>query len=737
MTASESPHVVYVDDDSALLDLGETYLRKLSSFEVTTCADPEAVLDIVCDSDIDCVVSDYDMPAMTGVELLETVREEHGSLPFILFTGKGSEEVASDAISAGVTDYLQKQPSSEQYELLVNRIENSVSEHRATRRAERYETVLEALGYPVYVVDERGQFTYVNDAFADLSGYAVEEILGGGPELVKDDGDVRKAAGELGGILSSSGPDTTQFEIEIRTADGEAVPCRDHMGYLPYEGEEFRGSVGILRDISDEQARRDELARDEHIIRAAGDPVYSLDADDRIEHVNDAFADLVGHDRERVLGSHLSSYLPDADYETYESLRASLGDGAETDRLTFETTLLAADGDGRDCVPMECHLALLHDDDFEVVGTTGILRDISERLAQEAELSLMRRAIDEASVGITITGPSEDDCPIVYANAAFEELTGYDADEVLGENHRVLRGPDTDEEDCERFREAIADEVPCSIELLNYRRDGTPFWNQCEITPVRDDDGSVTNYIGFQREVTERNARQRLLERQNERLSEFTRVVSHDLRTPLTTARGYFDIVAESPDDADPEDLRKLGQSLDRVEELLSDLTMLATQGETVVETEPLDFWHAAERAWETVPTADAELRFDRTDGGASPTVAADESRLRQLLENLFENAVDHGGSEVTVTVGRTHDGFYVEDDGDGFPDDRSPAECFETGVSERRGGGLGLAIVKRIAAAHDWTPTAERGSTGGARFVFTESATAARPSVQRQRSDD
>ncbi|WP_424009362.1 PAS domain S-box protein [Haloferax denitrificans] len=737
MTTSESPHIVYVDDDTALLDLGETYLRKLSSFEVTTCSDPTAALDIVRDSGVDCVVSDYDMPGMTGVELLEAVREDHGSLPFILFTGKGSEEVASDAISAGVTDYLQKQPSSEQYELLVNRIENSVSEHRATRRAERYETVLEALGYPVYVVDERGRFTYVNDAFADLSGYAVDEILGSTPALVKDDTDVRMAASELGGVLSSSGPDTTEFEIELRTADGEAVPCRDHMGYLPYEGEEFCGSVGILRDISGEQARRDELARDEHIIRAAGDPVYSLDADDRFEYVNDAFVELVGHDRDRVLGSHLSSYLPDADYETYESLRASLGDGAETDRLTFETQLLAADGDGRDRVPMECHLTLLHDDGCEVVGTTGILRDISERLAQEAELSLMRRAIDEASVGITITGPSEDDCPIVYANAAFADLSGYAVDEILGENHRLLQGPDTDEVECERFREAIADEEPCSIELLNYRRDGTPFWNHCEITPVHGDDGRVANYIGFQREVTERNARQRLLERQNERLSEFTRVVSHDLRTPLTTAKGYFDIVAESPDDADAEDLRKLGRSLDRVEELLSDLTTLATQGETVAETEPLHFRRAAERAWETVPTDDAELRFDRAAGGASRTIAADESRLRQLLENLFENAVAHGGPEVTVTVGRTRNGFFVEDDGDGFPADRSPAECFEAGVSERRGGGLGLAIVKRIAAAHDWTPTATRGSTGGARFVFTESATAAGPPARRQRSDD
>ncbi|ELK50904.1 HTR-like protein [Haloferax sp. BAB-2207] len=191
MTTSESPHVVYVDDDAALLDLGETYLRKLSSFEVPTCSDPRVALDIVRDSDIDCVVSDYDMLAMTGVELLETVREDHGSLPLILFTGKGSEEVASDAISAGVTDYVQKQPSSEQYELLVNRIENSVSEHRATRRAERYETVLEALGYPVYVVDERGRFEYVNDAFVDHGGSEVTVTVGRTHDgfYVEDDGD--------------------------------------------------------------------------------------------------------------------------------------------------------------------------------------------------------------------------------------------------------------------------------------------------------------------------------------------------------------------------------------------------------------------------------------------------------------------------------------------------------------------------------------------------------------------
>jgi PAS domain S-box-containing protein len=111
--------------------------------------------------------------------------------------------------------------------------------------------------------------------------------------------------------------------------------------------------------------------------------------------------------------------------------------------------------------------------------------------------------MDAAPIGITITGPSDADCPLIYLNERFEAMTGYRGDEVLGENCRFLQGPDTDPEPVRRMREAIEAEEEVTVTLKNYRKDGSAFWNRVTLAPVRDATGSVVNYVGFQEEVDE------------------------------------------------------------------------------------------------------------------------------------------------------------------------------------------------------------------------------------------
>ncbi len=132
--------VLHVDDDPELVELTAAFLeREYGSFEVVGATSASEGLERLDADPPDCVVSDYNMPGMDGIELLQTVREEFPELPFILYTGRGSEAVASDAISAGVTDYLQKQPGSEQFELLANRIRNAVQRRYESERATRQE----------------------------------------------------------------------------------------------------------------------------------------------------------------------------------------------------------------------------------------------------------------------------------------------------------------------------------------------------------------------------------------------------------------------------------------------------------------------------------------------------------------------------------------------------------------------------------------------------------------------
>ncbi len=130
------------------------------------------------------------------------------------------------------------------------------------------------------------------------------------------------------------------------------------------------------------------------------------------------------------------------------------------------------------------------------------------------------RAIDEAPIGVTLSDPSREDNPLIYVNDAYEYLTGYTSEEAVGRNCRFLQGEDSDPEAIREMREAIDEQRPVTVELKNYRKDGEEFWNEVTIAPVRDDDGEVTNYVGFQNDVTARKRAQLELERHREKLQE-------------------------------------------------------------------------------------------------------------------------------------------------------------------------------------------------------------------------
>lgn len=212
--------------------------------------------------------------------------------------------------------------------------------------------------------------------------------------------------------------------------------------------------------------------------------------------------------------------------------------------------------------------------------------------------------------------------------------------------------------------------------------------------------------------------REELLRTQQEELAEqaaqledFARTISHDLRNPLNVARVRLDL---AKDDSDPTHFQRADDALDRIERIIDDLLWLATEGKQIGSKEGVDLESRTRRAWEMVDTADADLRCD-----CDRVVCADSDRLQQLLENLLRNAVEHGGDDVTVTVGTTADGFYVEDTGNGFTTDGD--DIFEAGFSTADGGtGFGLSIVEEIVTAHGWEITATESPAGGARFEIT-----------------
>ena len=350
------------------------------------------------------------------------------------------------------------------------------------------------------------------------------------------------------------------------------------------------------------------------------------------------------------------------------------------------------------------------------------LRAAAEHATLVESHGLLERAVDQADVGITIADTRTDDEPLIYVNEGFERMTGYPVEEAVGRNCRFLQGEDTDPETVATLRAAIENAEPASVDIRNYRKDGTPFWNHLDISPVVDDDGELTHYFGFQRDVTERKRLQDELHEQNERLEDFASVLSHDLRNPLAVAQGRLDAV----DDADA---AAVEEALARMDSLITDVLALAREGEVVEATERVSLGEVATYAWSMVETEALVL-----DVPEDVVVHADRERLVSVFENLFRNTVEHGstgsrtrsGNTVehadgasTVTVAPTEDGFVVADDGPGIPAGERDSAFDRGHTTDPDGTGFGLAIVAAIADAHDWTVSVGESADGGAAFAF------------------
>ncbi|RJX44793.1 PAS domain-containing sensor histidine kinase [Halonotius aquaticus] len=254
------------------------------------------------------------------------------------------------------------------------------------------------------------------------------------------------------------------------------------------------------------QRYADIQTRFERLFEATNDATFVLDAESLfITACNPAASDLLGYSRATILETEPSELFapdqPDTLASFFEDIIAT-GD-AWTDELTCRTKA----GEER-AIEISATTFETSDDPSILLS----IRDITERKAYQEELELKTQAIDGAPIGITISDPSQPDNPLVYVNDGYTELTGYSKSEGIGRNCRYLQGPGTREEPVAEMREAIDNEEPVSVELRNYRKDGTPFWNRVTIAPVRDDDGEVVNYIGFQEDVTERKEREQDLQ---------------------------------------------------------------------------------------------------------------------------------------------------------------------------------------------------------------------------------
>ncbi|WP_137288510.1 PAS domain-containing sensor histidine kinase [Natronorubrum halophilum] len=324
-------------------------------------------------------------------------------------------------------------------------------------------------------------------------------------------------------------------------------------------------------------------------------------------------------------------------------------------------------------------------------------------------------------------------------STAFEDIYGRPVEDVLEDMFVVIEA--THPDDRAPVMDMMADRDgrietgdAKQMEHRVIKPDGDVRWVETRVFPLPSAPGDTPQVVGVTIDITERKRTELELERQNERLERFANILSHDLRNPLTTAKGYLDLAT---DKYSHKYLDAVDQALTRIEEIITDVLTLSRIGKAAETTETVDLEAAAKEAWLIVDEQRGHLETVN-DLGA---IEADRSLVGQLFENAFRNAIEHGSTgsrpvtddsvehgsqDVTVRVGPLEEanGFYVADDGVGIPESEHE-QVFEAGYStSEKGTGYGLLIIREIVDAHGWDVRITDSETDGVRLEVTDVTT-------------
>ncbi|MFC7028376.1 PAS domain S-box protein [Halomicroarcula sp. GCM10025710] len=438
-----------------LLDLAATFLeRENAGFTVDTATSTAEGLERL-GADVDCIVSDYDMPDLNGIEFLEAVRSDYPDLPFILFTGKGSEEIASEAISAGVTDYLQKGTSGEQYTVLANRIGNAVDQFRSQTKLEasqqRLELFVEQSPLGVLEYDQDFEIVGLNPAGEEILGYTEDELKGETWEKIVTTSS-HQNVDEVTSALAEAEGGYHSIDRNVRK-DGEIITCEWHNRIITDESGDVVAIFSQFQDITDRKERQEQLQRTTARLRALFDnsPVMINIHDDagNIIEPNPRLCEKTGYDKSELTEMKVWELDQGIDPEAANSLWEGMEVGTQRE---FEGAYERKDGS---TLPVRVHvsrIAFEGKDRFVVIS-----RDLTDERDRQRELERYEAMVENTEDGIYLFDESGN---VRFVNERVVDVSGIPFDGWVGEHVSVQRDlgtlTESELEDVESAIEAIA-----------------------------------------------------------------------------------------------------------------------------------------------------------------------------------------------------------------------------------------------------------------------------------------
>ncbi|KTG30726.1 hybrid sensor histidine kinase/response regulator [Haloferax profundi] len=677
--------VLHVDDEPSLTDLVSIYLEREAGdvdLSVTTSNSGTEALDRLRQERIDCIVSDYDMPDIDGLEFLRAVRSEHPDLPFILFTGKGSEEVARDAFRVGATDYMQKDTGTDQYTVLANRVVNAVSQYRAKAASERYGTAIEVLDSGVYSLDSDARFSSVDEVFCDLTGYDRSNILGRRfTDIIEDAPDKFEAVFDT--VTSSTGPETERFEAVLAPGPNyshDDLLCEGHLAARPTEDDEL-GVIGTLQDVTERRRHRDRINYETRLKDAVLDTSTSLmsaEADEigtKIEWTLQTVGEVAGLDR-------CSVYL----YDDETNVAARMHDWQSGDHTDHPDRISLRDARWLVQRLHRFENACLHsvsDLPPEASNTKQVLAD-----AETGGFVSVPMVSNWSLVGFVVFDVVDDGRSWTDTEVDLLRSVGNNITHTLARQRRE-RELRRQNDRLEEFASVVSHDLRNPLNVAK---------GFVELAREEDDVTYLDRALdGVGRMDTLLND-VLTLARQGRKVGETNAVAIENVVERAWKAVDTGDdavLIVEDGLGTTPADEGRLQQAFENL------FRNAVEHGSTSNQT----------MSGDAVEHGSTDRRNPSDDGSESGAAEGPDCHADGVARN----------PDILVRVGPTESGFYVADDGPGIPEDKRDT-VFEHGhTTSESGSGFGLSIVESIVEAHGWeiAVTDPESDLGGARFEF------------------
>lgn len=740
--------LLYIDDEPALLSLGKAFLERQGEMHVETVQEPEQALDMLSALHYDAVISDYQMPGMNGIELLIAIRKRYNKLPFILFTGKGREDVVIEALNNGANFYLQKGGSPRaQFAELANMLNRAVEQSRADERLARLNRALrmisacnaelvraadekQLLETICRVIVEEGSYQFAWVGYREEDGLPLQEVVWAG-----DDGrylDTCKFKGDESDPLFS---DTATALSTGKPAVSRKLPAKDEMVLDKYALQQgfaasiavplYSGQVelGVLKiysgqpdafdqeevvlltqltaDLSygisalrrdGERKRAEQLAwemEDQYriIFENSGTAMFFIEEDKTIALVNTGFSSLCGFTKAEIEGKKKwTEFFEGEDRKKMEQYHYLRRTPGNNGPWTYESRFIAANGEVR---TMILTVGVIPHTSRSVAS----LIDITEqKMAQQALLereNWYRAMVNDQTEFICRFLP---DSTFTFVNEAYCTYFDRTYDQIIGHAFTPVLYKDDIRHVQDFFRSLTPEHPVGTIENRCVMPSGEVRWQQWSDRAIFDDAGNVLEYQSVGRDITEQKLAESALELANRKMTLLARISRHDVLNQLTAIQGYIMLARENspvPTVLEPLTQAEIGcQNIREQLEFTRDYQDMGTRRP--------GFMNVQGSLMRGIAQVDIrDLVFTLYLGELEVYT---DPLLDRVFYNLVENSIRHGHhvTEISISALNCEQGMMIvyEDNGCGVPEDQKE-QIFIHGFGKNTG--LGLFLIREI----------------------------------------